>query len=354
MAKWEIEFDLKQGDVLVDHPNMLEDQRKSYKEWLVIKVFQVHVEVGVRSPPPKTAGLVAAAKQAAENLQDVAIKDIDALVKELKDLQKEEQQGNKKAAETGKKLVEKVEKNLKNMCDEFGGIVRKAVQKALLNSKEKLSSTSRTMFRGMELSESCFEEDIAGEIPDFFGDIVKTLVTAGTEAAKLSSDEVDTRLALATAIKDKKAAIEKIIQPGKEETFDLALWAKNNPKEPTAMAQQKTKYVDFLTSFGDKLDTALKSLDKLEKLSGKEEALKTNKSIGKEYDEYRAAADAIQKSFAAKIKAATLVDRLFGDDWRRGATFVTAYRELEKQSSTVKDGRDMQDAGKALEKLGKG
>jgi hypothetical protein len=352
MAKWDIEFS-KENDVLVDHDNMLEAQRKEYKELLVIKVFQVHVEVPVNKPPPKTTLLVAAAKQAAENLQDIAIKDIDALAKELLDLQKEEKQGNTKAADTGKKLTEKVDKNLKNMADEFGGVIRKAVQKALINSKEKLSSSSRTVFRGMELAETAFEEDIADEIPDFFGDIVKTLVAAGTEAAKLSSDEIDARLALSGAIKDKKAAIEKIIQPGKEKTFDLQLWAKVNPKDVNAMAQQKDKYLDFLKSFEDKLDKALKALDKLEKLSNKEEALKSNKSVGKEYDEYRAAAGDIQKSFAAKIKAATLADRLFGDDWSSGATFVAAYRELEKQSSTVKDGKAMQEAGKTLEKLGK-
>src|SRR5215207_6816373 len=189
-AKWDIEFSEKEKDVVVNHPNILEKQRKDYKGLLVIKVFQVYVEVPIDNPPPKTQYLVKAAQDAAEGLEEIAVSGVDALAKEVKDLQKEEKLGNKKAAETAKKLVEKVEKSLKNLADEFGADIRKSVQKALIGgNKQKLMSSSRTIFRGMELDEDAFDEDVGGEIPSFFGDIVKQLVAAGSEASKLSSDE---------------------------------------------------------------------------------------------------------------------------------------------------------------------
>jgi len=352
-AKWEVEFTKKENDIVVDHDHILEEQKKAYKGLLVIKVFQVHVQVPIYNPPPKTHLLVAAAQGAAEGLQEQAIKQVDALAKELKDLQKEEKLGNKKAAETAQKLVEKADKSLKNLADEFGAEIRKATQKALIgNTKQKLSSTSRTFFRGLELDEDAFEEDAGGEIPSFFGDIVKTLVAAGNEAAKLSSDEADSRMALAGAIKEQKAAIEK--SSGGKTDYDIQLYAKNNAKEVLKLTQAKEKYVDFLKSFESKLEGALKALDKLEKLSDKESGLKDNKAVGREYDDYRAAANTILKNFPASQKAAALADRLFSDDWRSGATFVAAFRELEKQPNALKWGKDMQEAGKALEKLGKG
>src|SRR5262245_14998259 len=111
-SKWDVEFSQKEKDVVANHANILEEQRKNYKGLLIIKVFQVYVEVPLDSPPPKTDSLVAAAKSAAEGLQEIAVKEVEALAKEVLDLQKEEKQGNKKAAETAKKLVEKVEKSL--------------------------------------------------------------------------------------------------------------------------------------------------------------------------------------------------------------------------------------------------
>src|SRR5215204_1595255 len=146
-AKWDIDFDEKENDVVVDHPNMLESQRKDYKGMLVIKVFQVHVEVEIDNPPPKTQHLVKAAQDAAKGLEEMGVGAVTALAKEIADLQKEEKLGNKKAAETAKKLVEKVDKALKNLADVFGGDIRKSVQKALIGAnKQKLMSTSRTIF----------------------------------------------------------------------------------------------------------------------------------------------------------------------------------------------------------------
>jgi hypothetical protein len=358
MAKWDVEFSEKENDIIADHDHILEDQKKAYKGLLVIKPFQVHVQVPIKNPPPKTHLLVAAAKGAAEGLQERAIKEVDALAKELKDLQKEEQLGNAKAADTAQKLVEKVEKSLKNLAGEFGAEIRKATQKALIgNTKEKLSSTSRTMFRGLELDEDAFDSDVGDEVPSFFGDIVKSLVAAGNEAAKLSGDEADARMGLVGTIKEQMAAINKSIdeagKKGGKSPFDIELYAKNNAKDVLKISQAKEKYVDFLKAFEGKLENAIKALDKLEKLSDKESGLKDNKAVNREYDDYRDAADTILKTFAGKQKAASLTDRLFSAEWRNGATFVAAYRELEKQPTTLKSGKNMQEAGKALEKLGK-
>jgi hypothetical protein len=346
-AKWEVEFSEKENDVIVDHDHILEEQKKKYKGLLVIKVFQVHVEVPIYNPPSETAPLVAAAKGAAESLRAKAIKEVDDLATELKDLQKEEELGNKKAAETAQKLVEKADKSLKNLADEFAPEIRKAIQKA---AKQKLNSTGRTMFRGLELDEDAFDADVGGEIPSFFGDIVKSLVTTANEAAKLSGDEGDLRMSLVTTIRETMAAISK--QYGEKEV-DLALYAKNNPKVVLKVEQLQDKYVEFIKTFEEKLDNSLKALDKLEKLSGKESGLKDNKDVKTEYADYRDAADTILKTFPAKQKAAALADRLFGDDWRNGATFVAASRELEKQPTTLKSGKNMQEAAKALEKLAK-
>jgi len=357
-AKWDVSFS-SENDVVANHPNILEEQRKNYKGMLVIKVFQVYVEIPIDKPPPKTQHLVKAALDAAQGLQDIAVKEVTALAKEVADLQKEEKLGNKKAAETAKKLVEKVEKSLKNLADEFGAGLRKNVQKALIGgSKQKLMSTSRSMFRGMELDEDAFEEDVGGEIPSFFGDIVKQLVQAGDEAYKLSNEEADNRLALVQSIKGQMEAVDKSIdesvKKGGKGTVDIDLYAKANNKEVHKLSQAKEKYVDFLKAFDDKLDLALKALDKLEKLSDKEKGLKENKAVGREYDDFRKAADIIRNTFDGKRKAADLVDGLFKTEWKNGAAFMAAQRALENQPSTIKSGKNMQEAGKALEKLGKG
>lgn len=358
-AKWDIEFSEKQNDVVANHPNLMDGVRKDYKGMLVIKVFQVYVEVGVDKPPPKTDFLVKAAKDAAEGLEEIALNEVHGLAKAVADLQKEEKLGNKKAAETAKKLVEKVEKSLKNLADEFGMGIRKSVQKALIGAnKQKLSSTSRSVFRGLELDENAFEEDIADEIPSFFGDIVKQLVTAGNEISKLSSEEADNRLGLVQTIKGQMDAIDKSIdesvKKGGKGKFDLPLYVKENPKESLKLAQAKDKYTDFLKSFDDKIDEALKALDKLEKLSDKEDGLKSNKAVGKEYADYRSGATTIRKTFDGKRKAADLCDDLYKSDWKNGAEFMSAQRMLEKQPSTLKSGKTVQEAAKALEKLGKG
>ncbi len=357
-AKWDVDYSLKEKDLIANHPNILEDQRKQYKGLLVIKIFQVFVEVPIENPPPKTQHLVAAALKAAEGLQEIAVKEVDALAKELMDLQKEEKQGNKKAADTGKKLVEKVEKSLKKLADEFGGSIRKSAEKALIGgNKQKLMSTSRTIFRGMELDEDAFEEDIHDEIPSFFGDIVKSLVAAGNEAYKLSGEEADQRVGLVQSIKEQMEKIDKSIDDsvkrGGKGKFEMAPYVKENAKEVHKLAQVKERYVDFLKTFEEKLDTALKALDKLEKLSDKEQALKDNKTVSREYDDFRSAANVILKTFDGKLKAAGLVDDLFQSDWKNGASFVAACRNLENQPSTMKSGKNMQEAGKALEKLGK-
>lgn len=357
-AKWDVEFSQKEKDVVANHPNILEDQRKNYKGLLIIKVFQVYVEVPLDNPPPKTDSLVGAARTAAEGLQEIAVKEVEALAKEVLDLQKEEKQGNKKAAETAKKLVEKVEKSLKNLADEFGAGIRKSVQKVLLGAnKQKLMSTSRTIFRGLELDDDAFEEDIHDEIPDFFGDIVKQLVAAGNDAYKFSSDEADNRVSLIQSVKSQMELVDKSIEEsvkkGGKGTVDIELYAKANNKEVHKLSQAKEKYVDFLKTFEEKLNLALKALDKLEKLSIKEKALKDNKTVGRDYDDYRDAANIILKTFDAKHKAAGLIDDLFKTEWKNGAAFMSAQRSLESQPSTIKSGKNMQEAGKSLEKLSK-
>jgi len=352
--KWDVEFS-SEKDVVANHPNILADQRKDYKGMLVIKVFQVYVEVAVDNPPPKTHLLVAAAKETAEELQRIAIQDIDALAKEVADLQGEEKLGNKKAAETAKKLVEKVDKALKKLADEFGLEIRKAVQKALIGKKEKLRSSSRSVFRGVTLDEDAFDEDVATEVPSFFDDTVKQLAAAGKEAYKLSGEEADNRQALIQSIKGQMEAIDKSIEAsvskGGKGKFDMELYVKENSKDLHKLSQSKQKYVDFVKDFDDKLEKTIKELDKVEKLSDKDQCLKDNKLVGREYGDYRKAAETIRNTFDGKLKAADQVDDLFTKEWKNGAAFMAAQKSLENQPSTMKSGKAMEDSGKELEKL---
>jgi len=353
-AKWDVEFS-SENDVVANHPNLLEDLRKEYKGLLVIKVFQVYVEVGVDNPPPKTKHLTDAAKGAGEVLGKAVVDEMHKLAKEVKDLQQEEKLGNKKAAETAKKLVEKVEKKLKNFADDFGAEIRKAVQREMIGAKQKLMSSSRTMFRGVELAEGAFDEDVASEVPAFFDDTVKQIATFGSEAYKLSGEEADNRLSLVQSIKSQMDEIDKLIEEkakkGGKGNFDMEAYVKENGKELHKLSQAKDKYLDFLKDFDDKLEKAIKELDKLEKLSDKDKVLKENKAVGREYDDFRKAAETIRKTFDGKRKAADQVDGLFKSEWKNGAAFMLAQKSLENQPSTMKSGKTMQDSGKELEKL---
>jgi len=120
------------------------------------------------------------------------------------------------------------------------------------------------------------------------------------------------------------------------------------------MEQAKEKYADFIKEFERKLTGVDEQLNKLDKLMDQEKALKDNKELIKELKSFKDARDTIVGTFEGKLKAASLIDRLFTDDYSKGATFVAAFRALENQKGTSKSGKTMQDAGKAIEKITKG
>ena len=360
MSDYEVSYDKKDKVVSVDCFNVFDGIRKGCKDVLVLNALQAHAEVPLDTELSDAKGVEDAVGKKLKKNTDSLIKDMKDLIDSLRKLQKEEQQGNKKAAGEADKLVKDQEKAVKKWADTFGAQVRKAVQEEYneqAETKTQLRSTSRTVFRGMELADDAFEED-SGEISAFVGEFGKALVGVGNEAFKLSNDEKDTRLGLAESVKQLRAALDKYVEEavkkGGKAELDIALWAKNNVKEVHKMEQSKEKYVDFLKEFERKLTGADEQLGKLEKLMGQEKALKDNKDLVSEIKAFKDSRDTIVGTFEGKLKAASLVNRLFSDDYSKGATFVAAFRALEAQKGTTKSGKAMQDAGRAIEKITKG
>ena len=381
MSDYEVSYEKKDKVISVDCFNVFDDIRKGCKDVLVLNALQAHAEVPIDTELSDSKGIEKAVETKLKKNTDSLIKEMKDLFESLRKLQKEEEQGNKKAATEAEKLVKDQEKVVKKWADTFGAQVRKAVQEEYNEQAEKktqLRSTSRTIFRGMELADDAFEGGDS-EVSPFVAEFGKALAGVGTEASKLSNDEKDTRLGLAESVKQLRATLDKYAaqvaetvnkkveeevkkgvkeedakkRAGKAE-IDLALWARNNAKEVSKMEQSKEKYEDFLKDFERKLTDVDTQLDKLEKLMGQEKALQDNKELPSEIKAFKQARDTIVGTFEGKRKAASLVDRLFTDDYSNGATFVAAFRALENQKGTTKSGKAMQDAGRAIEKITKG
>jgi hypothetical protein len=360
MSGFEVTYDKKAKKVVVECPNVFDDVRKGCKDVLFLNALQAYVEVPLDEELSDGKGVEKAVEKKLESINKELHKEVEELVATLRKLQKEEQQGNKKAAAEADKLVKEREKAVKKWADTFGVQVRKAVQEEYIEqtkSKTQLRSIGRTHFRGMELADKAFKEDRGAAVSEFVGEFGKGLAAVGSEAFKLSNDEKDARLSLADSVKQLKATLDKYAEDntkkGGKPDLDIALWAKNHAKEVHQMEQAKDKYVDLIKEFERKLTATDSQLDKLDKLIGQEKSLKDSKDLVKEVKAFKTGRETIAGTFEAKLKAASLVDRLFSDDYSKGATFVAAYRALEAQNGTAKSGKSMQEAGREIEKMTK-
>jgi hypothetical protein len=362
MKDFELEYDAKTHSFSIEHSNILKEYAKKYADTLIIKPFQIGVQIAMQQgadvPDPEAVeeAMELVACEAAEEV----FAEIDDLNARIVKLQKEEQLGNEKAADEAEKEVKAAKKRIDKLAAEVGADMRQKVEAALKKQKvekPKLRSTSRTGLRGLELNEDAFEGGVDSKASAFVGEVGKGLAGLGGEALKLSNEEKTNRQGLADAVKTLKGTLDKYVEQsvkkGGQDELDIELWAKNNVKEVDKMEQLKEKYVDFLQEFEKKLNSADGQLDKFDKLIKQEDALKEDKGLAKDLKAFKEARDTILGTFKDKYKAASLVDRLFMDDYRKGATFIAAYRALEAQKGTTKSAKTMQDAGKAIEKAAK-
>jgi hypothetical protein len=363
MKDFELEYDAKTHSFNVEHSNILKDQAKKYADTLVIKPFQIGVQIAMLqgSEIPDPEAVEDAMELVACDVAEQVFAEIDALNGKIVKLQKEEELGNEKAADEAEKEVKASKKRLDKLAAEVGGEMRQKVEAALKKQKvvkPKLRSVSRTGLRGLELNEDAFEGGgLDSKSSAFVGEVGKSLAALGGDALKQSNEEKAHRQGLADAVKTLKGTLDKYVQDsmknGGKDDVDIELWAKNNAKEVDKMEQTKDKYVEFLQEFENKLNSVDGQLDKFDKLVKQEDALKEDKDLVKDLKSFKEARDTILSTFKDKYKAASLVDRLFMDDYRKGATFVAAYRGLEAQKGTTKSAKTMQDSGKAIEKAAK-
>jgi hypothetical protein len=355
MSDFEVDYDKKTRSVEVSCGNVLEDIRKSGKDVLKLNPLQAYVEVPIDHDVSDVKGIIHQVERRAEAIAKEIVKEVNELVATLRKLQKEEEQGNKKAADQAEKLVKDGEKSVKKWADGFGAQIRKVVQEEVseqVKGKLQLRSTSRTVFRGMELNEDAFEGGEGSEALSFVGDLAKTLTGAGKEAAKLTVQEKDLRRDLAMEIGRVKELIDKA--RGDKRDYDLREFAKANTKDVRSMESAVSKYMEFLTSFQDKLEEAKKTWQKLDNLIDKDEKLEKDKELNKHSDAYWDALTTVLANLAGKIEATKEAQRLFKDDYKDGSAWKNVIVRYEAQKGATKSGKAMQDSGAALEKLAKG
>src|SRR5262249_54099530 len=186
MSDYEVEYEKKEQLISADCSNVFDDIHKDCEDVLELKPLIAHAEVHLDEEISNEKGLEEEVQKKLDTYTKDLLKDMKELIDSLRKLQKEEEQGNKKASDEAEKLVKDQEKAVKKWADTFGAQFRKAVQeeyKEQTDDKKNLRSTSRTIFRGMELNEDAFEGGTS-KVSAFVGEFGKGLAGVGGEAFK--------------------------------------------------------------------------------------------------------------------------------------------------------------------------
>ena len=352
MSDFEVSYeDGKQQQINIECRSLFGDLAKKLDDVLDINLLQVYVEVPLESKLSDEKKMIAAIKKRAESAGNEVRKDVEDLAASLRKLQKEEEHGNKKAASEGEKLVKATEKTVKKWAGDLGGALRKAVQEAV-GSRANLRSVSRTIFRGMELSEDAFDGSAEeAETPGYVVDLAKALAAAGKEVFKLTTQEKEQRKELALKIEKVQQLADKA-SAGKND-FDIKEFYKTNAEHTRPLEVAALKYVDFLAELGAKLEETQEKYAKLDNLIEKNEKLDSNKAVNEEFDEYGKSKRIVTDSLKDKTQCAARAKRLFKEDYK-SAEWRGLASELAALKGAAKSGKLMQDCGSALEKKLKG
>lgn len=358
MKDFDLEYDAKGCAFSINHTNILKDEAKDYDETLVIKQFQIAVQVafdkGTRVANPDAVE---------QNMQEVADELIAQVRQEIIDLnskiqklKKEEEAGNTSASAEADKAVKASKKKLEKIAGEFGGEMREVVEKTLTSqnrgTKVKCRSASRSVLRGLELNEDFFDEASSSEQSEpYFGKLTKELAASGKEIAKLTLDEKSLRSSLG----DEILKVQKIVETkrtGKTE-LDIRQFAKDNSKDCRALEGSAQKYIDFVNAMSEKLDAVAKTLLNFQKLVDHAESLEDQKEIEKATEDYETALVTVQSTIDGKLEAGKKAARLFKDDYGDGSGWTSVEADLDSLKAAAKSGAKMQEIGAALAKYAK-
>ncbi|MDX1944861.1 MAG: hypothetical protein SFU86_05590 [Pirellulaceae bacterium] len=365
--------------ITVESDNLLDDIRKKVKHLIVLNPFQVYVEIPFDEDLGKNEDKVFdAVRSVVNNIKKDLDKVIEELTTRLEDLQIEEAAG-KSVYDQAEKSMKTAEKKIKDLAGITGTDVRKAVQKT--TGSGQLRSASRTVFRGIELAREAFDEHGAGEQPSVSRDTAKALSALGKEAFKLSQQEKDARTDLEDALnkqlaqiratfkenqkaaekEEKKAETDKSKDKDKkkpepikdpivsEKDFDIKEYAKRHQAEVRAVEAARTKYVDLVKSFNDKLEAGKVEFTKFYRLL--EKAKEPDKDVEEAFDKFGESLGTILDTMPDKLEAGEGCLRVFKDDFKGGASFEKALKELAACKGTTKSGKNLEAAGAVLEKL---
>lgn len=358
MKDFEIEYDVKVNAFSIDHTNILKQEAKDYQETLIIKPFQIAVQVAIDKDVR-----VANPDAVEQDIQEVAdeliaevrqeIVDLDGKIQKLK---KEEDAGNTTASAEADKVVKATKKKLEKLASEFGSKIRVVVEKTLTSqnrgAKVKGRSASRSVLRDLDLNEDFFDQKSKSEQSEpYFGKLAQTLATSGKEISKLTLDEKALRSSLGDAVLKVQKIVETKRTGGKE--LDIRQFAKDNSKESRGLESSAQKYVDFVNAMSDKLDAAAKTLGNFQKLIDHAENLDDQKEIEKETEAYETALATIQSTIDGKLEAGKKALRLFKDDYGDGSGWTSLEADLDSLKAAAKSGAKMQESGAALAKYSK-
>jgi hypothetical protein len=358
MKDFSLEYDVRAHAFSIEHTDILKQEAKNFKEALVIKPFQVAVQVAidkdvrVANPDAVEQEMLVGADELAEEVRQ-EIADLNEKIQKLK---KEEAAGNKTASAEADKLVKASKKKLDKLAGEFGAVTRTAVEKMLTSqnrgTKVKGRSASRTGCRGLELEDDFFDEsNESAQSEPYFGKLAQGLAASGKEMAKLTLEEKSVRRSLG----DEILRVQKLVEAkrtGKSE-LDIQQFAKDNAKDARGLEATAQKYIDFVNAMNDKLDAAAKILLNFQKIIDHAENMEDQKEIEKETEAYETALVTVQSTIEEKLAGGKAALRLFKDDYGTGTGWTSLEAELDKIKAAAKSGAKMQDSGAALAKYSK-
>ncbi len=358
MKDFELEYDAKAHTFTVSHTNILKQQAKDYEETLVIKQFQISVQVtvdkDVRVANPDAVDTEM--QTLADELEAQVHEEISGLDEKIRKLKKEEDAGNKTAAAEADKIVKASKKKLEKLAGEFGMHVRVAIEKELSRQnrggKVKGRSASRTIMRGLELDEDFFDEKSSSEQSDpYFGKLAQGLAASGKEISKLTLDEKSLRRSLGDDI----LRVQKLVEAKRTGStkIDIKQFAKDNSKDARGLESAAQKYIDFVTGMNDKLEATAKTFTNFDKLVDRAENMEDQKEIEKQAGIYAKALTTIQGTIDEKLAAGKAALRLFKDDYDTGTAWTSLEGTLDGIPAAAKSGGFLQDSGAVLAKLSK-
>jgi hypothetical protein len=357
MKDFELEYDAKTHAFSVNHTNILKDAAKEYADTLIIKAFQISVQVtvdkDVRVANPDAVDTEM--QTLADELETQILQEIGELDDKIRKLKKEEDAGNTGASAEADKIVKLSKKKLEKLASEFGMNVRVAIEKELTRQnrggKVKGRSASRTILRDLDLNDDFFEQKSKSEQSDpYFGKLAQSLAASGKEISKLTLEEKSLRRSLGDDILRVQKLVEAKKTGGK---IDIRQFAKDNSKDARGLESAAQKYIDFVTGLKDKLAAASKTMDNFNKLVDHAENLDDQKEIEKQIGVYEKALTTIEGTIDEKLSAGKAALRLFKDDYETGAAWTTLEGTLDGIPAAAKSGGFLQDSGAVLAKLSK-